>query len=118
MVNKYPISHLAANDSFRAFLATDPETALTAREVTLTDAEHKLVERLCPLARPPRRRAAPTAAGRWPRQRSTVWQLDSYPIALGQAADLAWDAGIGGWLLRDSNDETHNRRQLLLRSLP
>jgi len=47
MVNKYLISHLAAGDSFRAFLATDPETALTAGEVTLKDVEHELlVERL------------------------------------------------------------------------
>lgn len=48
-MNEYLISHLAAGDSFRAFLATDPETALTACEVTLTDAEREMVERLRPL---------------------------------------------------------------------
>ena len=46
MVNEYLISHLAAGDSLRTFLATDPETALTACEVTSKDVEHELVERL------------------------------------------------------------------------
>ena len=46
MVNKYLISHLAAGDSFRAFLAADPEAALVTRGLTLTDAERELVERL------------------------------------------------------------------------
>jgi len=43
------VSHLASDASFRAAFAADPEAALAARGLTLTDAEREVVERLRPL---------------------------------------------------------------------
>ena len=43
------VSHLASDAIFRAALAADPESALAARGLTLTDTERELVERLRPL---------------------------------------------------------------------
>ena len=43
------VSHLAPDVSFRATFAADPEAALAARGLTLTDTERELVERLRPL---------------------------------------------------------------------
>jgi len=43
------INHLAADTPFRAALTTDPEAALAARGLTLTETERQLMTRLRPL---------------------------------------------------------------------